>query len=332
MAWLRLISVALGQPFLTPVGCFCVASLVSGSPHCSGRAAALVDKTRRDGPHTHLSTMLRTFSGRQPHPAAAEAPQPGSDPAAAGAVAPPPLPERNLPPSQDADAAPDGAARVGSPEGAAVAPAAEDRGDGAGPSAEGPLAGSIAAGEAAWETQLAALEAAKAAKRAASAVPLVRADGVIGDEEEDASDDSDADDAELTAAIAEARIAARRLSLSVDGEGAAAEAPPPPPPTRTRSAPVPHKRRLSHEERATPLSHLRHLLGGRSASADRPASPPVPVARASMAAARDGFARRGEKLEGVNRATEGLAEAARQYRENARKREAEARKSRSRWF
>ena len=29
-----------------------------------------------------------------------------------------------------------------------------------------------------------------------------------------------------------------------------------------------------------------------------------------MAAARDGFARRGEKLEGVNRATEGLAEAA----------------------
>jgi hypothetical protein len=96
---------------------------------------------------------------------------------------------------------------------------------------------------------------------------------------------------------------------------------------------VPHKRRLSHEERATPLSHLRHLLGGRSASADRPASPPpAHVARASMAAARDGFARRGEKLEGVNRATEGLAEAARQYRENARKREAEARKSRSRWF
>ena len=73
--------------------------------------------------------------------------------------------------------------------------------------------------------------------------------------EEDASDDSDADDDELTAAIAEARIAARRISLSVD------EAPPPPPPTRTRSAPVPHKRRLSHEERATPLSHLRHLLG-----------------------------------------------------------------------
>ena len=99
--------------------------------------------------------------------------------------------------------------------------------------------------------------------------------------EEDASDDSDADDAELTEAIAEARIAARRLSLSVD------EAPPPPPPTRTRSAPVPHKRRLSHEERATPLSHLRHLLGGRSASADRPASPPpAHVARASMAAAR----------------------------------------------
>ena len=95
---------------------------------------------------------------------------------------------------------------------------------------------------------------------------------------------------------------------------------------------MPHKRRLSHEERATPLSHLRHLLGGRSASADRPASPPVPVARASMAAARDGFARRGERLEGVNRAAEGLAEAARQYRENARKREAEARKSRSRWF
>ena len=95
---------------------------------------------------------------------------------------------------------------------------------------------------------------------------------------------------------------------------------------------MPHKRRLSHEERATPLSHLRHLLGGRSASADRPASPPAHVARASMAAARDGFARRGERLEGVNRATEGLAEAARQYRENARKREAEARKSRSRWF
>ena len=95
---------------------------------------------------------------------------------------------------------------------------------------------------------------------------------------------------------------------------------------------MPHKRRLSHEERATPLSHLRHLLGVRSASADRPASPPVPVARASMAATREGFARRGEKLEGVNRATEGLAEAARQYRENARKREAEARKSRSRWF
>ena len=92
---------------------------------------------------------------------------------------------------------------------------------------------------------------------------------------------------------------------------------------------MPHKRRLSHEERATPLSHLRHLLGGRSASADRPASPPP---RASMAAAAHGFARRGEKLEGVNRATEGLAEAARQYRENARKREAEARKSRSRWF
>ena len=49
------------------------------------------------------------------------------------------------------------------------------------------------------------------------------------------------------------------------------------------------------------------------------------------AAAVSDCARRGEKLEGVNRATEGLAEAARQYRENARKREAEARKSRSRW-
>ena len=241
--------------------------------------------------------MLRTFSGRQPHPAAAEAPQPGSDPAAAGAVAPPPLPERPGTPSQDA----------GSPSGP-------------------PPAGSVAAGEAAWEAQLAALEASKAVKRAASAPSLVPDDGAI-DDDEDASDDSDAEDDELTAAIAEARNAARRISLSVD------EAPPPPPPTRTRSAPVPHKRRLSHEERATPLSHLRHLLGGRSASADRPASPPpAHVARASMAAARDGFARRGEKLEGVNRATEGLAEAARQYRENARKREADARKSRSRWF
>ena len=261
--------------------------------------------------------MLRTFSGRQPHPAAAaEAPQPGSDPSADAAVAPP-LPERTGTPSQDADAAPDAAARVDLPAGE-----------------EPPPAGSVAAGEAEWEAQLAALEAAKAAKRASSAPPVVD-DGApagIGDDEEDASDDSDADDAELTEAIAEARLAARRLSLSVDGEGAAAEAPPPPPTTRTRSAPVPHKRRLSHEERATPLSHLRHLLGGRSASADRPATPPVPAARASMAAARDGFARRGEKLEGVNRATEGLAEAARQYRENARKREAEARKSRSRWF
>ena len=237
--------------------------------------------------------MLRTFSGRQLHPAAAEAPQPGYDPAAAGAVAPPPLPERPGTPSQDA----------GSPSGP-------------------PPAGSVAAGEAAWEAQLAALEAAKAAKRAASAPAVI-------DDDEDASDDSDAEDDELTAAIAEARIAARRISLSVD------EAPPPPPPTRTRSAPVPHKRRLSHEERATPLSHLKHLLmpSTRSASADRPASPPpAHVARASMAAARDGFARRGEKLEGVNRATEGLAEAARQYRENARKREADARKSRSRWF
>ena len=272
--------------------------------------------------------MLRTFSGRQPHPAAAEAPQPGSDPAAAGAVAPPPLPEGPGTPSQDAVAAPDAAARDGLPEGAAAALAADDHGDGAGPSAEGPPAGSIAAGESAWEAQLAALEASKAAKRA-SRFP----DGAPASiDNEDASDDSDTEDDELTAAIAEARIAARRLSLSVDGEGAAAEAPPPPPPTRTRSAPVPHKRRLSHEERATPLSHLRHLLGGRSASADRPATPPVPAARASMAAARDGFARRGEKLEGVNRATEGLAEAARQYRENARKREAEARKSRSRWF
>ena len=301
MAWLRLISVALGQPFLTPVGCFCVASLVSGSPHCSGRAAALVDKTRRDGPHTHLSTMLRTFSGRQPHPAAAEAPQAGSDPAAA-AVAPPPLPERPGTPSQD-----DGSPSTESPPLPACA------------LEEPPPAGSVAAGEAAWEAQLAALEAAKAAKRAASAPAVI-------DDDEDASDDSDAEDDELTAAIAEARNAARRISLSVD------EAPPPPPPTRTRSAPVPHKRRLSHEERATPLSHLRHLLGVRSASADRPASPPVPVARASMAATREGFARRGEKLEGVNRATEGLAEAARQYRENARKREADARKSRSRWF
>ena len=313
MAWLRLISVALGQPFLTPVGCFCVASLVSGSPHCSGRAAALVDKTRRDGPHTHLSTMLRTFSGRQPHPAAAGAPQP-SDPAAAAAVAPPLLPERTATPSQDAGAAPDAAARVDLPAGE-----------------EPPPAGSVAAGEAEWEAQLAALEAAKAAKRASLAAPAG------ADEEENASDDSDADDAELTAAIAEARIAARRLSLSVDGEGAAAEAPPPPPPTRTRSAPVPHKRRLSHEERATPLSHLRHLLmpnRDRAASSPRTPSPQTlpPPPRASMAAAAHGFARRGEKLEGVNRATEGLAEAARQYRENARKREAEARKSRSRWF
>ncbi len=269
--------------------------------------------------------MLRTFSGRQPHPAAAaEAPQPGSDPSADAAVAPP-LPERTGTPSQDADAALDAAVRVDLPAGE-----------------EPPPAGSVAAGEAAWEAQLAALEAAKAAKRASSAPPLVD-DGApagIGDNEEDASDDSDAEDDELTAAIAEARLAARRLSLSVDGEGAAPapsvnadEAPPPPPPTRTRSAPVPHKRRLSHEERATPLSHLRHLLGVPSrSSADRPASPPVHVARASMATARDGFARRGEKLESGNRATEGLAEAARQYRENARKREAEARKSRSRWF
>ena len=252
--------------------------------------------------------MLRTFSGRQPHPVAAEAAQPGSEQPAAAAVAPS-LPQRNAAPSQDADAAPD---------------AATGRSE-----EEPPPAGSVAAGEAAWEAQLAALEASKAAKRASSAAPLVG--GSRSPDHEDASD-SDADDAELTEAIAEARLAARRLSLSVDGEGAAAEAPPPPPTTRTRSAPVPHKRRLSHEERATPLSHLRHLLGGRSASADRPASPPVPVARASMAAAREGFARRGEKLEGVNRATEGLAEAARQYRENARKREAEARKSRSRWF
>ena len=246
--------------------------------------------------------MLRTFSGRQPHPAAAEAPQPGSDPAAVGAVAPPPLPERPGTPSQDA----------GSPSGP-------------------PPAGSVAAGEAAWEAQLAALEASKAVKRAASAPSLVPDDGAI-DDDEDASDDSDAEDDELTAAIAEARIAARRLSLSVDGE-----APPPPPPTRTRSAPVPHKRRLSHEERATPLSHLRHLLmpnRDRAASSPRTPSPRTlpPPPRASMAAAANGFARRGEKLEGVNRATEGLAEAARQYRENARKREAEARKSRSRWF
>ena len=278
--------------------------------------------------------MLRTFSGRQPHPAAAEAPQPGSDPAAAAAVAPPPLPERPGTPSQDA-----GSPSTESPPLPACA------------LEETPPAGSVAAGEAAWEAQLAALKASKAAKRASLAAPLVGgshypggaapADGsdanlsgpdstlaVANDDgsRPDDSSDSDAEDDELTAAIAEARIAARRISLSVD------EAPPPPPPTRTRSAPVPHKRRLSHEERATPLSHLRHLLGGRSASADRPASPPVHVARASMAAARDGFARRGEKLEGVNRATEGLAEAARQYRENARKREADARKSRSRWF
>ena len=262
--------------------------------------------------------MLRTFSGRQPHPAAAEAAQPGSEQPAAAAVAPS-LPQRNAAPSQDADAAPD---------------AATGRSE-----EEPPPAGSVAAGEAAWEAQLAALEAAKAAKRASSAPPLVD-DGApagIGDDEEDASDDSDADDAELTEAIAEARLAARRLSLSVDGEGAAAEAPPPPPTTRTRSAPVPHKRRLSHEERATPLSHLRHLLmpnRDRAASSPRTPSPQTlpPPPRASMAAAAHGFARRGEKLEGVNRATEGLAEAARQYRENARKREAEARKSRSRWF
>ena len=258
--------------------------------------------------------MLRTFSGRQPHPAAAaEAPQPGSDPSADAAVAPP-LPERTGTPSQDADAALDAAVRVDLPAGE-----------------EPPPAGSVAAGEAEWEAQLAALEAAKAARRASSAAPRSPDHGApagIGDDKEDASDDSDAEDDELTAAIAEARIAARRLSLSVDADPA-----PPPPPTRTRSAPVPHKRRLSHEERATPLSHLKHLLmpSTRSAS-DRPASPPVPVARASMAAARDGFARRGEKLEGVNRATEGRAEAARQYRENARKREADARKSRSRWF
>ena len=242
--------------------------------------------------------MLRTFSGRQPHPVAAEAAQPGSEQPAAAAVAPS-LPQRNAAPSQDADAAPDAAARVDLPAGE-----------------EPPPAGSVAAGEAAWEAQLAALEASKAAKRASSVAPLVDDGTPTGTDDDDASD-SDADDAELTAAIAEARIAARRLSLSVDGEARPAnadEAPPPPPTTRTRSAPVPHKRRLSHEERATPLSHLRHLLGGRSASADRPASPPVPVARASMAAAREGFARRGEKLDGVNRATEGLAEAARQYR------------------
>ena len=284
------------------------------------RTAAFVEPSHApDGRGSR--TMLRTFSGRQPHPAAAEAPQPGS-PAAAAAVAPPALPERPGTPSQDEDAAPDGAARVGSPAGE-----------------EPPPAGSVAAGEAEWEAQLAALEAAKAAKRASSAPPVVD-DGApagICDDEEDASDDSDADDAELTEAIAEARLAARRLSLSVDGEGAAAEAPPPPPTTRTRSAPVPHKRRLSHEERATPLSHLRHLLmpnRDRAASSPRTPSPQTlpPPPRASMAAAAHGFARRGEKLEGVNRATEGLAEAARQYRENARKREAEARKSRSRWF
>ena len=289
---------------------------VSAAP----RAALVEHNESADGRGS--PTMLRTFSGRQPHPAAAEAPQPAESDPATDAVAPPPLPERTGTPSQDADAAPDAATRVGLPEGAAAAPAADDRGGSAGSSAEKPPAGSIAAGEAEWEAQLAALEAAKAAKRASSA-----ASAPAGIDNEDASDDSDADDAELTAAIAEARIAARRLSLSVDADPA-----PPPPPTRTRSAPVPHKRRLSHEERATPLSHLRHLLGGRSASADRPASPPVHVARASMADARAGFARRGEKLEGVNRATEGLAEAARQYRENARKREAEARKSRSRWF
>ena len=89
--------------------------------------------------------MLRTFSGRQPHPAAAEAPQPGSDDPAA-AAAPQPLPERTGTPSQDADAAPDAAARVDLPAGE-----------------EPPPAGSVAAGEAEWEAQLAALEAAKAA-------------------------------------------------------------------------------------------------------------------------------------------------------------------------
>ena len=122
--------------------------------------------------------MLRTFSGRQPHPAAAaEAPQPGSDPSADAAVAPP-LPERTGTPSQDADAAPDAAARGDLPAGE-----------------EPPPAGSVAAGEAAWEAQLAVLEAAKAAKRASLAAPL--AGGPRSPDHEDASD-SDADDAILS--------------------------------------------------------------------------------------------------------------------------------------
>lgn len=223
--------------------------------------------------------MLRTFSGRQPHPAAgpeesqeaheAEPPEPSTSP---GASAPPVVPETCTAPPQDAAASQGVAQFVDPPD---VAAAAMDGGS--------------------------------------------RLD--------DSSDDSDADD-ELTAAIAEARLAARRLSLSVDGECTAARSvaaaavdgdpgPPPPPPPNSRRgssaasdaprpSPAPHRRRLSHEERATPLSHLRHLLmpaRDRSSSLPRTPSPqtvPLPP-RASMAAAAKGFARRGEKIEGVKR-------------------------------
>ena len=119
----------------------------------AARRAALVEHSEsadvRGG-----RTMLRTFSGRQPHPRR-QAPQPGSDDPAA-AAAPRPLPERTGTPSQDAGVAPDAAARVDLPAGEEPPP--------------GP-APSRRAGE--WEAQLAALEAAKAAKRASSAPPLV---------------------------------------------------------------------------------------------------------------------------------------------------------------
>ena len=214
--------------------------------------------------------MFRTFSGRQPRPAAgpeesqeaheAEPPEPSTSPGASAPV----VPETCTAPPQDAAASQGVAQFVGPPD---VAAAAMDGGS--------------------------------------------RLD--------DSSDDSDADD-ELTAAIAEARLAARRLSLSVDGECTAARSvaaaavdgdpgPPPPPPPNSRRgssaasdaprpSPAPHGRRLSHEERATPLSHLgtscRPATALRRCPAlhrhkpfhCRPAPPWRPRRRASRGAAR----------------------------------------------
>ena len=134
----------------------------------------------------------------------------------------------------------------------------------------------------------------------------------------------------------------------------AASPPLPPPNIRTRSASSDHRapraspsglsrsRSASADPggfspRESPVAGLLHGVAGLFSSPTHSKSPAAPARPVAVHGAADelvgGFSKRGELLEGLDRSAGGLAEAAREYRENARKERQKAEKARkNRWF